>query len=87
MPSEPASKARDANNSLPLPKRFDATPAPVPSVANGLLTLFPDSQLRGYVNRALSTNPDLRASLARLEEAGFNTRKSYAGGLPSITAS
>ena len=83
---EPNSKAQNANLAVNIPNRFSATPPPVPEVAKGLLSLFSDSQLKRYVNKALSANPDLRSSLARLEEAGFNTRKSYALGLPSLTA-
>ncbi|MGB0775947.1 MAG: TolC family protein, partial [Akkermansiaceae bacterium] len=82
----PDSQARHAGSSLALPKRFDATPAPVPNISSGLLSLFPDSRLRSYVNQALRSNPNLRASAARLEEAGFNTRKAYAPTLPSLTA-
>ncbi len=86
MPREPKSKAQNANQSLGLPTGFDATSPPVPEVAKGLLSLFSDAQLKRYVNKALSNNPNLQTSLARLEEAGFNTRKSYATRLPSLTA-
>lgn len=86
MQLEPNSKALIADQSLGIPKRFDATPPPVPEVADGLLTLFSDAQLKGYVNKAMTANPDLQVSQARLEEAGFNTRKSIAVGLPSLTA-
>jgi len=86
MPLEPKSKAQNANQSVNIPSRFDAAAPPVPEVTKGLLSLFSDSRLKRYVNKALSANPDLQTSLARLEEAGFNTRKSYAPGLPSLTA-
>ncbi|BDS05012.1 RND transporter [Oceaniferula spumae] len=82
----PGSKADNANKNLTIPKRYDATQPPVPQVANGLLSLFPDSRMSSYVSRAMNSNPDLRASAARLEEAGFNTRKAYAPLVPSLTA-
>ena len=84
--SMPDAKHQQANHGLDVPKRYDATPPPVPEVASGLLSLFSDSQLNGYVKRALAYNPDLKVSAARLEEAGFNTRKAYAPLLPSFTA-
>jgi len=70
-----------------LPARYDASEPPVPEVASSLKTLFPSSELAGLINRALSRNPDLRASYARLEEAGFNTRRTRASLYPSLDAS
>jgi len=70
-----------------LPARFDASQPPVPEVASSLKTLFPSSELAGLINRALSRNPDLRASYARLEEAGFNTRRTRASLYPSLNLS
>lgn len=84
--SAPSPMAPGAVNSLPLPKRYDATPYPTPQVSDSLLGLFNDSRLRSTVNRALANNPDLKASQARLEEAGFNTRRSSAALYPSLTA-
>ena len=63
----PGSKS-DQAKVLALPKRYDATQPPVPEVTSGLLKVFPDTQLRKYVDIALNKNPDLRASAARLEE-------------------
>ncbi len=84
----PSAKALDANKQLAVPGQFDASPAPASAseVAKGLKSLFSDSQLNGYVSKALRSNPDLKLSLARLEEAGFNTRKAYAPTVPSLTA-
>jgi len=81
----PGDKARGASNSLQIPKRYDASQPPVPEVASGLMSIFSDSRVNSYVNKALRGNPDLKASAARLEEAGFNTRKAYSGVLPSLT--
>ena len=81
----PGSKS-DQAKVLALPKRYDATQPPVPEVTSGLLKVFPDTQLRKYVDIALNKNPDLRASAARLEESGFNTRRAYSATLPSLTA-
>ncbi|MGJ8655243.1 MAG: efflux transporter outer membrane subunit [Akkermansiaceae bacterium] len=87
MPLQPKAKATDANQTIAVPSQFDASPQPVPEVASGLKSLFSDSRLNGYVDKALYSNPDLQTSLAKLEEAGFNTRKAYAPGLPSLSAS
>ncbi len=86
IPAGPDAKAMNADQSMHIPKRYDSTLPPVPEVATGLLTLFSDPQLKSYVNKAMSSNPNLQGSLARLEEAGFNTRKSAAAGMPSLMA-
>ena len=81
----PSSKSNQASR-LALPKRYDATQPPVPEVASGLLQVFPNARIRKYVDIALKQNPDLRASAARLEEAGFNTRRAFSASVPSLTA-
>jgi len=73
-----------ANDSLTLPKRYDASVAPLTEIESGLLALFADDKLRAYVEKALEANPDLKASAARLEEAGFNMRKAYAPMVPAL---
>ncbi|MFC7337731.1 efflux transporter outer membrane subunit [Haloferula chungangensis] len=80
----PGPLAPGAASSLEIPARFDATPAPVPQVADSLLGLFNDSRMRRAVNQALSNNPDLKGSLARMEEAGFNTRKTASELYPAL---
>ena len=70
--------------SPPLRERYDATPPPVPEVADRLLDLFDDRELKAVVRRALDHNPDLKVSLARLEEAGFNTKRARAPLFPSL---
>lgn len=84
---KPDSLSSRANESLPLPKRYDATPTPLTEIQSGLLDLFGDERLRAYVQKALEANPDLKASAARLEEAGFNMRKAYAPMLPALDLS
>jgi len=83
--TKPGSLSAKANKGLEIPKRYDASQAPVLEVKSGLLALFPDAQMRLYVERALKYNPDLKASAARLEEAGFNMRKAYAPLIPSLS--
>ena len=73
-------------DSSALPARFDASQPPVPEVASSLKTLFPSSELAALINRALARNPDLKASAARLQEAGFNTQQSRAPLYPALSA-
>ena len=67
-----------------IPKRYDASVPPVPDVKVGLLTLFDDKQLDFYVTKALENNPNLKSSLARLEESGFEVNKSKSSLLPAL---
>jgi len=85
--SSPGPLAPGAAASLELPARYDATPYPTPQVTDSLLGLFSDSGLNAVVRRALANNPDLRVSLARFEEAGFNTRRTSAAFFPSLSGS
>ncbi|MBT8037818.1 MAG: efflux transporter outer membrane subunit [Verrucomicrobiae bacterium] len=84
--NKPTAWSKIRNATLVIPKRYGTTPPPVPEVTQGLLTLFADDRLRQFVDHALSHNPDLHASAARLEEAGFNIRKAYASTIPSLSA-
>ena len=81
---KPGALSARANKGLKIPKRYDASQAPVLEVKSGLLALFPDARMKLYVDRALKYNPDLKASAARLEEAGFNMRKTHAPLIPSL---
>lgn len=82
----PSALSPSAKDSLPLPQRYDATTAPVPEISSSLLSVFPDQQLRTLVHSALANNPDLKVSAARLQEAGFNAKRSRSGLIPSLTA-
>jgi NodT family efflux transporter outer membrane factor (OMF) lipoprotein len=84
--SAPGPLAPGASESLEIPARYDSTAPPVPQVASSLSSLFTDAALNATVRRALAQNPDLRGSYARLEEAGFNTRKTSAALYPAVTA-
>jgi len=85
FPREPEAKSKNAVQSLNVPAKFESETLEVPEIAKGLMSLFSDKRLNSYVNEALVNSPDLQLSLANLEEAGFNTRSSYAPGLPSLT--
>ena len=91
IPDEPASQSLQAADKVVIPTRFDKqstrTDAPRLEVTKGLLSLFSDNELKRYVKLALKNNPDLKSSLARLEEAGFNTRVARAAKRPSVNAS
>lgn len=80
----PGNKADQAGKVLPLPKRYDATQAPVPQIANNLEQIFRDPELNRYIQAALQHNPELKRSAARLEEAGFSTRSAKAGLSPQV---
>lgn len=82
---QPTPLSPNARSALDIPQRFDTPQPPVPQITQSLSKVFPDPQLQRLVKQALQNNPDLRASAARLEEAGFNTRKSQAGLPPSVT--
>jgi len=85
-PDHPKKRTSLAEPKLNLPAHYQATPVPTPEIARSLNKLFQSSELNHYLTRALANNPDLRASAARLEEAGFNTRRSRAALLPDLTA-
>ncbi|MGJ8695644.1 MAG: efflux transporter outer membrane subunit [Verrucomicrobiaceae bacterium] len=76
---------QSTNATIPLPKRFDASRPPVPEIATSLKSLFPSSDIAFWINRALARNPDLKASYALLQEAGFNTRRTRAALSPSLS--
>ena len=82
----PGAKALSVSQSLSIPRDFDMTPIATPEIAKGLKSLFSDKELNKYISKALKSNPSLKLSLARLEEAGFNTRRTYATSVPSLTA-
>jgi NodT family efflux transporter outer membrane factor (OMF) lipoprotein len=81
----PRGLAEAAPESLALHGSYQTTRPPVPQIAGNLLSLFDNAQLRTTVQHALTRNPDLRLSLARLEEAGFNTRRANAARFPALT--
>ena len=82
--TKPESQLVSNAEALVLPKRYDATAYPKLRIVPGLLQLFSDPRLEKWVKLALEHNPDLKLTAARLEEAGFNTRKAYAPSLPSL---
>lgn len=84
--SAPGPLAPGAPGSLEIPARYDGSAPPVPRIVSSLSGLFSDPALDATVRRALEQNPDLRGSFARMEEAGFNTRKTAAPLFPSLDA-
>jgi NodT family efflux transporter outer membrane factor (OMF) lipoprotein len=84
--SAPGPLAPGAAGSLEIPARYDASAPPVPRIVSSLSGLFSDPALDATVRRALAQNPDLRGSFARMEEAGFNTRRTAAALYPSLDA-
>lgn len=68
-----------------LPARYDATPYPEAQVSTSLLSLFDDPQLRAVTQRALANNPQIAASAARLNEAGFNLTSTRAPLFPFLS--
>ena len=84
--TQPSPLSPKANDALKLPGRYDASQPPVPEISQNLIKIFSDPQLKAYINKAIKYNPDLRSSAARLEEAGYNTRRSQAGLSPTLNA-
>lgn len=70
---------------ISIPERFDASAPPVPDVQVALLALFDDKRLGHYVAKALQNNPNLKSSLARLEESGFEVQKARSALLPAMS--
>ncbi|MGY8686591.1 MAG: efflux transporter outer membrane subunit [Verrucomicrobiales bacterium] len=73
------------NTSIELPKAYVADEEPSLEVKQSLLQLFSNKELREVVESALTNNPDLLASRARLEELGFNLRKTKGALFPSLS--
>lgn len=69
-----------------LASRYAEGNQPEVDIKDSLLDLFASKALGDIVERALSNNPDLLRSRARLEELGFSLTKTRASLLPSITA-
>lgn len=84
--SMPGPLAPGAAASMEIPARYDASQPPVPEIRANLLRLFNDRALSQTVARALGNNPDLRASFARFEEAGFSARSAAAPLYPTLNA-
>lgn len=80
----PGPLAPGAADPLKLPARYDGSPPPVPQLVSSLSGLFADSALNATVRRALAQNPGLRGALARMEEAGFNARKTNSARYPTL---
>ncbi len=66
--------------------KFDAKQPPTPELVDSLSKVFRDSTLDSIVQQAVKNNPDLRTSLARLDESSFNMTKANAPLLPSLSA-
>lgn len=86
MPGSVSADVDRKLGALHIPKRYDATPPPVMAVRSGLLSIFKDSRLHAHVKKALDHNPDLRASAAQLEEAGFSVTRVNAERLLQLSA-
>ncbi|MEO1856889.1 MAG: efflux transporter outer membrane subunit [Rubritalea sp.] len=84
--NQPGPLSPGARKSLDIPDRYDSSQPPVPEISQNLVNLFPSSQLKSYIHQAVKNNPDLKSSAARLEEAGYNTRRSQAGLSPTLNA-
>ncbi|MDB4673594.1 TolC family protein [Verrucomicrobiales bacterium] len=68
-----------------LPGSYAADAMPKMELENSLQALFSDRQLHATVARAVARNPDLQVAWARLDEAGFNLRKTQGTLLPTLT--
>lgn len=73
----------DTTAGIDLPSRFE-TEAPKVEVVTSLSSLFNLSELNATVKLALLNNPDLKISVARLKEAGYNFKASKSPLLPTL---
>jgi len=83
VPEKRAEKASEAVDSAP---NYTADDFPQLEMVDSLLDLFDDEHLNTVVEHALANNPDLLASAAQLQEAGFNLEKTRGDLFPSLSA-
>ena len=82
LPDAQSSKAR---GSVATPSQYGNVAYEELEVSVGLRNLFrSDSLLSQYITKALKDNPNLQASAASLEEAGFDLKAADAGRFPSL---
>ena len=67
-----------------LPGLYAAGALPEMDLEDSLRKLFSDKELQATVDRAVARNPDLQVARTRLEEAGFNLRKTQGTLLPTL---
>jgi len=83
-PPEPRAEKIDA--ALTIPPAYSADGLPAPEIVNSLLELFQDAALEALIDQALANNPDLLASAAKMQEAGFLFKKAQGARLPTVSA-
>lgn len=83
-PALPGSRAGLAGDVVDLPGGFDGERVVGVEMVESLSDVFRDRALRARMVEAQRSNPDLEAAAARLEEAGFNTRRAQAGLFPQL---
>ncbi len=76
-----------AESAVSIPEAYAADTKSDLEIVDSLLGLFNDPQLTSLTERALANNPDLLATYAQMEEAGFNFQKAKGGLWPSLGAS
>lgn len=79
----PQSFGGDSTAGINLPSNFE-TSSPKVEIVNSLSALFNLPKLNATVKQALLNNPDLKISVARLKEAGYNFNASKAPLLPTV---
>ena len=74
------------NPSPELPENYQTTQSTDLEVVESLRDLFANEELNAIVDRALDNNPTLQNAQARLEEIGFNLKKTKSSKYPSLSA-
>lgn len=77
-------KAAEKDDSLALPGVYEARRSEGPELVDSLGQVFGGTELRRQIALSQKRNPDLEAAAARLEEAGFNTRRARSGLFPTL---
>lgn len=82
--SIPEKRADQVDEAIAIAPAYTVDDFPELEMVDSLLELFDDPELNALVKQALANNPDLRASAAQMEEAGFNFQKTRGTRFPTL---
>lgn len=76
--------AQKENSTFSTPRKFAPQEHIHPEIAHSLTTLFKLQSLTQLVNKAMQDNQDVKLAISRLNESGFNYKKTRASLFPSL---